>query len=539
MSFPGCELKIQEETSTPLQLETKRITNDPWPKRDLAWSPDGRYIAYTADRRYSEILKVSLTGETIGKMADIIDFNGNFRPALSPDGSKLAYVSRQRGHIGIFDFQEQSDKLLTVGQGNASLPAWSHDGEWLAYAVYDRGRYTIWTIRPNGEDARQITSPAELSARAPTWSPDGTQLAFQAPDTGLTPTLENIFVVSLASGKIRRLISSPAYRYYPAWSPDGSRIAFREWQNDTMGVWIVSVDGGEAKKLTSMIRHADYPSWSPDGSKIAFVDDNSRLWIYSFADGTITETNVSSDYSLWFPDGNTFLRTFTSSFSQLSLAELENLQIKLPTADSVYTDDRYPCWFPDNDRIAFLRRDNSGRPEIRIISLATGENNVIAKPPSPYYIYNPAISPNGLRAACDDGSNTYIYFQNGGWLQILEADLFDWPTQPTWSPDSKQLACRTSYGLRIFNIQESGSEPLAFFPGEFRNPAWSADHPSLGSRIAFERNPGIYIFSPADPKPELAIPGGRYPSWSLDGTKIAYVLNNDIYVSTVFVPFAD
>jgi Tol biopolymer transport system component len=56
----------------------------------------------------------------------------------------------------------------------------------------------------------------------------------------------------------------------------------------------------------------------------------------------------------------------------------------------------------------------------------------------------------------------------------------------------------------------------------------------VGSHIAVESSGSIYVISPKDWQPELVISNGHYPSWSPDGTKIAYVKDNDIYISKIF-----
>jgi hypothetical protein len=166
----GCKVKIQEETSRVIQPERMRVTNDPWPEHDVAWSPDGARIAFVSERVVTALYKFSLIEKReVGKLGEIFDqIEG--KAALSPDGQTLAYFSvNRRRKIWLFNFQAKTEKALFIGHNIASEPAWSHDGEWLAYSAWDSvaGRWSIWTIQSNGENARLIASTAGMLARAP------------------------------------------------------------------------------------------------------------------------------------------------------------------------------------------------------------------------------------------------------------------------------------------------------------------------------------------------------------------------------------
>ena len=107
-------------------------------------------------------------------------------PALSPDGNRIAFVydtvdpdgGPRTTQIHVVDLASGQHRPLTAGPGGAYDPAWSPDGQWLAFASRGaEGRETnIWVMRSDGSDRHALTDGG--ADRAPAWSPDGDRLAF-------------------------------------------------------------------------------------------------------------------------------------------------------------------------------------------------------------------------------------------------------------------------------------------------------------------------------------------------------------------------
>ena len=157
----------------------------------------------------------------------------------------------------------------------ATTPAWSRDGERLAFGRADQDGWRIWVAAAGGGSARPITQHAALGD-APAWSPDGKRIAFEGlPKSvpGLSSYAQMIYVVASGGGKLHQV--TPFARFpggagNPDWSPDGRHIAF--WANTSNvegppDVWVVHPSGPGLRRL---IRNASDPAWSPDGRRIAF-----------------------------------------------------------------------------------------------------------------------------------------------------------------------------------------------------------------------------------------------------------------------------
>ena len=109
------------------------------------------------------------------------------------------------------------------------------------------------------------------------FSPDGTRVVFsvQTPIEG--PAFSrNIWVLEVATRKLRQFTASSSREGHPHWSPDGEKLAFLSNRSGSMQIHLVRLDGGEARRLTSNPTSVESFVWSPDGRRIAFVAPDPR-----------------------------------------------------------------------------------------------------------------------------------------------------------------------------------------------------------------------------------------------------------------------
>lgn len=181
-----------------------------------------------------------------GRMSPLADGGGRRDPALSPDGTRVAYSLR--GSIDgkrVFEGQTVPAHLeyaSVVVRGTAS-----GNDETLVDGVQRRD--------PNG--FHQVEFETQ-----PAWSPDGAQLAFISDDGGGA----DLEVLTLATKRIATL-SQGSVLADPAWSPDGKTIAVTTYTSGTAGILFVPVDGRTQAKRLALKRDGDpyRPSYSPDG----------------------------------------------------------------------------------------------------------------------------------------------------------------------------------------------------------------------------------------------------------------------------------
>jgi Tol biopolymer transport system component len=113
-----------------------------------------------------------------------------------------------------------------------------------------------------------VRSQGEWTDGTPAWSPDGNRIAFSSERDGNA----EIYVMTADGAGVTRLTNSSAADTDPAWSPDAKRIVFMSRRNGRGELFTMNADGSNQKPLVSMERgDAVDPRWSPEGSRIAFV----------------------------------------------------------------------------------------------------------------------------------------------------------------------------------------------------------------------------------------------------------------------------
>jgi Tol biopolymer transport system component len=254
-------------------------------------------------------------------MPVIADHAWNTDPAWSPDGERIAYVSTKDGETAIYVVALAGGKItrLTRGGGWNGNPTWSPDGQWIMFDSSrdgpNAGARSLFVVRPDGTDLRRITHGPDYTGQ-PSWAPDGKRVSFL---WGRPHNAANIFTMSPDGSDQRQLTHREGDvevgAGYGRWSPDSSQIVFLAFERSTSlvapvnsSLFVISADGTETRRVNVGLGRSDgMPDWSPDGHWIAFRVDAGD-WIDLVVmrpDGShlarLTLDGVNKDWPRWRP----------------------------------------------------------------------------------------------------------------------------------------------------------------------------------------------------------------------------------------------
>ena len=160
-----------------------------------------------------------------------------FAPMVSPDGTKVAFVSYRAGgyHLWIAN-PDGSDARRLTGEPGAELVRWSADGRRIYFTSRDLGSVRRFSVDvANGEEAREADFPVFSG-----FSPDG-KWALVDRDAAMTPGVYRFATEESGNGKLQKLVDGPAY--HPNLDPDGVWVYFTKVHAGRGALWRVRFDG--------------------------------------------------------------------------------------------------------------------------------------------------------------------------------------------------------------------------------------------------------------------------------------------------------
>lgn len=203
-------------------------------------------------------------------------------PAWSPKGDKVAFTAGRGGddNIWVVDLNTGEEKNLTArairGQPWDSDPTWSPDGTLIAFhsdrREFEVGRkiHEIFVMSSTGlfDEEPWLVSTVTDWDFDPAWSPDGEWIAFIFDPSGqyrdyrqLESFGGEIYRTSVDGKQVERLTHDYAPARFPTWSPSSRRIAFASKKDGDWDIYIVDVESKKVTRVTDNSAQDKYPDW--------------------------------------------------------------------------------------------------------------------------------------------------------------------------------------------------------------------------------------------------------------------------------------
>jgi Tol biopolymer transport system component len=321
----GRSLWMTDDRGTvPMRVTAMRIPY--YARAEPAWSPDGRRFVFA--RAGGLVVHDLETGTDSVVRIDGVPNVAASSPSWSPDGQTIAFVNGGRRpavlQVGVGGGRAERLTDSTIGPEIASF---SRSGKSLALIARDSlGRAQVW-VQPIGQQARRLTSDADVARHRVRWSPDDRFIIYSAqgrlwrvaadggtpveipflarvrfvrhtspihevtlPAPGrpqrargfnglaLSPDGSRIAMLALDSlwvwkpGGVPRTVPVSARSAYDlAWSPDSRHVVWSAGTADREDLFVVDVRTAERRRLTALPGSETSPVWSPDGARIAFM----------------------------------------------------------------------------------------------------------------------------------------------------------------------------------------------------------------------------------------------------------------------------
>jgi TolB protein len=247
----------------------------------------------------------------------------------------------ESGYDHLFAYNPQSLPLtrLTTGNWNDIDPALSPDGTSIAFASNRNGYWDLYLLDLQSGQTIRLTDTPAFDA-APSWSPDGVWLVYESYVDGNLQLL--IQSVKNPNQPVIRLTQDTASDFFPAWSPNpGRKIAFVSNRSGENEIWIANLDLAGNARYSMVSQNAgtliSHPAWSTDGQLLSWsaIDPSTALsgiYVWDGNNPMIPARLVGNgDWPVW-QDGQEFATRLTSANqTYLTGYSVPQGEISLPT----------------------------------------------------------------------------------------------------------------------------------------------------------------------------------------------------------------
>jgi TolB protein len=214
----------------------------------------------------------------------ISHFNSiSIMPAVSPDGTKVAFTSFARGNPAIFILSTDTGRRLPFYNQVASMnatPDFTPDGKQILYSSTASGWAQIYSANLDGSDLHRISNTRALEVEPKVNPKNPNELVFVSGRSGP----QQIFRMNIDGTDVQRLSNGEGEASNPSWHPNGQIIAFswtRGFATGNFNVFVMDVASRSFNQLTYGAGRNENPTWAPDGRHLAFMSTRTgteQIW---------------------------------------------------------------------------------------------------------------------------------------------------------------------------------------------------------------------------------------------------------------------
>ncbi len=472
-----------------------------------ALSPDGSEIAFASG---GDLWTVPAAGGQARLL--VTDPATESRPLYSPDGKSLAFLSTRSGvaNIYIVTLATGEVRRLTYGDAAEALDGWSRDGQWIYFTsgINDVGRQgDIFRVAASGGTPLEVSREQFLAEFESAPSPDGKSVALMAKglsngqwwrNGGAHIDQTELWLKPIDGGAYQKLLPEGAKHAWPMWTPDGKAIWYMSNEGGTENLWRLPLGGAPQQVSHFTSGRVLWPTIGYDGKTIVFERDFS-IWSLDTATGKAAKVSIALHGA---PAAQGEEHKNETSFDDLALSA-------------------------DGKKVAIIAHGE-------VFAASTKDGGAAQRVTrTPIVERDPAWSPDSKRVVYaserDRAANLYVYDFASAQETALTTGAAR-STGPVWSPDGKSLAyVRDGKEVRVISFDPAGKAtgdrvlytgPLSGFD---ESPlTWSPDSRWLAftvtDRKAFD-NVNVVSMDGGAARPVTFLANGQVgkTAWSPDG----------------------
>ncbi|MEM9390224.1 MAG: PDZ domain-containing protein [Bacteroidota bacterium] len=350
-----------------------------------AYSPDGKFIAYTPGREVfwqwkgyrggtmSRIWIFSMADNSVVEIPKPAEGSNDTYPIWI--NNTVYFTSDREGEFNLYSYDTNSKSVKKLTDHN-DFPVLSVSGAGNKIVYEQAGLLHMYDINNGASETLKIGIATDLLELRPRYA-SGAKYARSAAisPSGSRAVIDfrgDIITVPEENGDPRNLTQTPgAHEKYPAWSADGKSVAYFSDQSGEYQLVIENADGsGSGKKydINGSGFYA-YTRWSPDSKHIAFVDNSRSLYLFDVSNGTLKKVDSDEMYfpgvfrdsfGDWSSDSKwiTYTKIIESNYEKVYLYSIEN-QKSYPVSDGL-SNASSPCFDESGKYLYFMASTDAG-----------------------------------------------------------------------------------------------------------------------------------------------------------------------------------